>query len=136
LRRRWLIAAVLEGCSTHERHTPSAEPVALWEADRARIFTAAEEAMRLHAVIGVSDERSRLLRGHMGPYAVKIEVPVDVARAEIRCSREGEWSAAAIRREALEGDAAAAADGPLTAAACVTTLKRAIESRLEDPPAP
>lgn len=134
MKRQWLGLAFVIGCASHERHVEVAEPVERWAADRARIFAAAEEAMRVHAVIDVSDERGRVLRGHMGPYVVKIVVPVDVAQAEIRCSRADEWSAAAIRRDAREREAVAAAEGQVSARSCVDTLERAIESRLDDGP--
>ena len=132
MKRRWVSLAFVIGCASHERHAEVVEPVELWEADRARIFAAAEEAMRVHAVIEMSDERGRVLRGHMGPYVVKIIVPVDVAQAEIRCSHADEWSAAAIRRDARERETVAAAEDQLTAESCVGTLERAIEAPLAD----
>jgi hypothetical protein len=122
---------LLVGCSS-TAHESRSEPVELWEVDRARIFQAAEEAMRLHAQLEISDERGRLLRGHMGPYAVKITVPADAADAEIRCSREDEWSAAAIRRRHGQQEPAVPprAEGRLTAESCVRTLQQEIDFRL------
>ncbi len=127
----WIGAVLLAGCSSTASDSHPAAAMEVSGPDGAVIFQAAEDAMRAQAQIEMSDARGRVLKGHMGPYAVKIVVPPDVSRAEIRCDREGEWSAGAIRRRTEGEPAPVSTSGQqLTAESCVRDLQNAIESRL------